>query len=75
MGFVEIIQEIKTKTVSLPKISMLVQIVSEIKLLPQLCSNNDSIKIHLKMAWFLTLGTKPILKGFVCFHQSIKPWQ
>ena len=57
MEFVEIIQAIKTKNVSLPKISMLVQIVGEI--LPQLCSN-DSIQILLKTAWFLTLGTKPI---------------
>ena len=57
MGFVEIIREIKTKNVSLPKISMLVQIVSEI--LPQLYSN-DSTQILLKMAWFLTLGTKTI---------------
>ena len=46
---------------------MLVQIVSE--LLSQLCSN-DSIQILLKMAWFLTLGTKSILKGFVWGYQS-----
>ena len=57
MGFVEIIRGIKTKNVSLLKISMLVQIISEI--LPQLCYN-DSIQSLLKMAWFLTLGTKPI---------------
>ena len=57
MGFVEIIREIKTKNESLLKIRMLVQIVSE--LLPQLCSN-DSIQILLKMAWFLTLGIKPV---------------
>ena len=62
MRFVEIIREIKTKNVSLPRISMLVQIVGEI--LPQLCSN-DSIQILLKMAWFITLGTEPILEGFV----------
>ena len=68
MGFVEIIREIKTKNVSLPRISMLVQIVGEI--LPQLCSNN-SIQILLKMAWFLTLGTKPFLEGFVWGHQGI----
>ena len=57
MGFVEIFRAIKTKNVSLPKISMLVQIVG--KILTQLCSN-DSIQILLKMAWFLTLGNKPI---------------
>ena len=57
MGFVEIIRAIKTKNVSLPKISMFMQIVGEI--LPQLCAN-DSIQILLKMAWFLMLGTKPI---------------
>ena len=57
MGFVLIIRAIKIKHVSLLKISMLVQIVGEI--LSQLCSN-DSIQIHLKMAWFLKLGTKPI---------------
>ena len=51
MGFVQIIRAIKTKNVTLLKISILVQIVSEI--LPQLCSN-DSIQILLKMAWFLT---------------------
>ena len=62
MRFVEIIRAIKTKNVSLPRISMLVQIVGEI--LPKLCSN-DSIQILLKMAWFITLGTKPILEGFV----------
>ena len=57
MGFVKIIRAIKAKTVSLLKISMLVQFIGEI--LPQLCYN-DSIQILLKMAWFLTLGTKPI---------------
>ena len=58
MGFVEIIREIKTKNLSLPKINMLVQIVGEILL--QLCSK-DFIRILLKMAqWFLTLKTKPI---------------
>ena len=57
MGFVKIIRQIKTKNVSLPKISMLVQIVG--KILPQLCFN-DSKQILLKMAWFLKLGTKPI---------------
>ena len=56
MGFVENIRAIKTKNVSLPKISMLA-IVGDI--LPKLCSN-DSIQILLKVAWFLTLGTKPI---------------
>ena len=68
MGFVEIIREITIKNVSMPKITMLVQIVGEI--LSQLCSN-DSIQILLKMAWFLTLGTKPFLEGFVWGHQSI----
>ena len=57
MGFIEIIEADKTKNVSLLKISLLVQIVSEI--LPQLCSS-DSIQFLLKMAWFLTLRTKPI---------------
>ena len=57
MGFVEIMRELKTENVSLPKISKLVEIVGEI--LPQLCCN-DSIQILLKMAWFLTLGTKTI---------------
>ena len=46
MGFVGVIREIKTKNISLLKISKLVQIVGEI--LPQLCSN-DIIQILLKM--------------------------
>ena len=66
MGFGKIIREIKTKYVSLLKIRMLVQIVSE--LLPQLCSN-DSIQILVKMAWFLTLGTKPIFIR-ICMRSS-----
>ena len=37
---------------------MLVQIFSEF--LPQLCYS-DSIQILLKMSWFSTLGTKPII--------------
>ena len=41
------------------------------KILPQLCSN-DCIQILLKMALFLTLRTKPILKGFVWAHQNKK---
>ena len=57
MGFVEIIREIKTKNLSLLRISMLVQIVGEI--LSQLYSN-DSIQMLLKMARLLTLGTEPI---------------
>ena len=57
MGFFKINREIKTKNISLPKINILVQIAGEV--LPQLCSN-DFIQILLKMAWFLTLGTKPI---------------
>ena len=57
MGFVEIIWEIKTKNVSLPKISVLVLIVG--KVLLQLYSN-DSIQILLKMARVLTFETKPI---------------
>ena len=57
MGFVEIIQAVKTKNIFLLKISMLVKIVGEI--LPQLCSN-DSIQILLKMVWLLKLGNKPI---------------
>ena len=40
MGFIEIIRAIKTKNVSFLKISILVQIISD--LLSQLCSN-DSI--------------------------------
>ena len=66
MGFVEIIRDIKTKYVSLLKTKMLVQIVSE--LLPQLFSN-DSIQIHLKTAWFLTLGTKLIFIR-ICLRSS-----
>ena len=66
MEFVEVIREIKTKYVSLLKIRMLVQIVSE--LLPQLCYN-DSIQTLLKMAWFLTLGTKPIFIR-ICMRSS-----
>ena len=66
MGFVEIIREIKTRYVSLLKFRMMVQIVSE--LLPQLCSN-DSIQILLKMAWFLTLGTKLTFIG-ICMGSS-----
>ena len=65
MGFVEIIREIKTKNVSLLKISILVQIVG--KVLPQLCSN-DSIQILLKMEW-LTLGIKAISKR-ICIGSS-----
>ena len=57
MGFVEIIRVIKAKHVSWLKVSVLVQNVGE--MLPQLCSS-DSIQILLKLAWFLTLGTKPI---------------
>ena len=57
MSFVKIIRGIKTEYVSVLKIRMLVQIVSE--LLPQLCSN-ESIQILLKTAWLLTLGTWPI---------------
>ena len=66
MGFVDIIPEIKTKYVSLLRIRMLVQIFSEI--LPPLCSN-DSIQILLKMAWLLTLGTKPIFIR-ICMRSS-----
>ena len=66
MGFVEIIWEIKTKYVSLLKIRMLMQIVSD--LLPQLCSD-DSTQILLKMAWFLMLGTKPIFIR-ICMRSS-----
>ena len=66
MGFVEIIRAIKTKNVSLLKISMLEQIVS--KILPQLCLS-DSIQILLKMAWFITLGTKPIFIR-ICMRSS-----
>ena len=57
MGFVEIIRVIKTKNVSLPKISMLMQITGNILL--NLFSN-DSIQILQQMTWFLTVGTKPI---------------
>ena len=58
MALVEIInRDIKSKNVSLLKITMLLQTVGEI--LSQLCSNN-SIQILLKMARFLTLGTAPI---------------
>ena len=62
MGFVEIIWSIKTKHVSFPKISMLVQIVGEI--LPQLCSNNS-------IQTLLSKGTKTIEKGFVWGRLSI----
>ena len=47
MRFVEIVRVVKTKNVSLPKISMFMEIVN--KILPQLCSN-DSIQILLEMA-------------------------
>ena len=57
MGFFKIIREMKIKNVSLPKISILVQIAG--KILPELCTN-DSIQILLKTAWFFTLGTEPI---------------
>ena len=66
IGFVEIIQDIKTKQVSLLKIRMFVQIVSE--LLQQLCSN-DSIQFLVKIAWFLTLGTKPFFIR-ICMRSS-----
>ena len=68
MEFVKILRAIETKNKHLLKISMLVKIVGEI--LPQLCSN-ESIPILLKMAWFLTLETYPLLKGLVWGHQSI----
>ena len=67
MRFVEIIREIKTKNVSLPRITMSVQIVGEI--LPQLCFN-DSVQILLKMVRFITLGIEPILEGFVSLRSS-----
>ena len=57
MEFFKIIREMKTKNVSLLKISILVQIAGEI--LPQLFTN-DSIHILLRMARFFTLKTKPI---------------
>ena len=59
MGFVAIIRAIKTKNVSLLKISMLVQIVSE--MLSQLYSN-DSIQILLKMAWLFNVRKQVSLK-------------
>ena len=64
MGFVEIIQAIKTRHVSLLKISMLVQNIGEI--LPQLCCN-DSIQILLKIAWLLALGFVWVIRAY--------PWQ
>ena len=54
MGFVEIIRAIKTKNVSLLKISILVQIDHEGEILLQLYSNES------KMPWFIMLGTKSI---------------
>ena len=68
MEFVEIIREIKTKNVSLLKISMLVQTLCEI--LPQLCSN-DSIQILLKMAWFFNVKSQANLKRILWGHQSL----
>ena len=67
MGF-EIIRAIKTKNVSLLKISMLMQMVEEI--LPQLCFN-DSIQIFLKMARFLTLS--PVYTNN--FYLKTKDWR
>ena len=73
MGFVEIILDIKTKYVSLLRLRMLVETVSE--LLPQLCSN-DSIQILLELSWFLTLGTK-LANFYMDLYEVIraKPWQ
>ena len=53
---------------SMPKFSILSSISDEI--LPWLCSD-DPIQTLLKMAWFLTLRTKPFLEGFVWSHWSI----
>ena len=47
MGFVDIIREIKTKYISLLKIRMLVQIVSE--LLPHLCLGTKPVFIRICM--------------------------
>ena len=69
MGFVEIIREIKTKNVSLPKISLLVLIVGEI--LPQL-SSNDSLQTILKIAWFkINVRNQANLTRIIWGHQSI----
>ena len=64
MEFVEIIREIKTKNVSLLKISMLVQTVKQL-------SSNDSIQILLKMAWFFNVKNQANLKRILRGHQSL----
>ena len=56
MEFVEIIQEIKTKNVFLPKISMLVQIVGKIII----TTDSNVLITPFIYTWFLMLGTKPI---------------
>ena len=63
MVFVEIIREIKTKNLSLPKISILVQIVDEI--LPQLCSN-EYIQILLK-------ASLRVVVSFACLSHKMIP--
>ena len=52
----EIIQAIKTKNVSLPKSSRW----CKLSMPHYQLRSNDSVQILLKMAWFLTLGTKTI---------------
>ena len=58
------------KNASMPKRSILQPLSDNI--LPRLCSGSDNpIKILFKLAWFLTLRSKPFLEGFVWSHYSI----
>ena len=62
MGFVKIFWKNNVQDAYSPKISNSGQIVSEI--LAQLCCD-DSIQILLNLAWFIRLGTRYDLEGFV----------
>ena len=57
MGFVEIIREIKTKNISLLKSTWWCELAARYY---HSYALNDSIKVLLKMAWFLKFGLKRI---------------
>ena len=67
-NLIVIFRKNKMKNASMPKFSILPPISDEI--FPRLCSD-DPIQILFKLAWFLTLRTKPFLQGFVWSHWSI----
>ena len=65
-NLVVIFRKNKMKDASIAKFSTLPPISDDI--LPQLCSDDPMIQILFKLAWFLTLRTKPFLEGFVWSH-------